>query len=198
MQTYAGQFINLCWAIFLIYWVASAFKTKRTVEKRSWGWRIPVAGAFAVYLFLNNFGMLSAYERKALWPKTMVLDVFAAALTLAGLVVTLWARRTLGRNWSGNVTYKEDHELIVRGPYRFMRHPIYGGLLLMMLGTAIWPNYLNGFSLLAVGFVCFWVKSLQEENLLTKHFQKEYPVYKKRVKAFIPFVFLDLVRPAPD
>ncbi|MGA3145773.1 MAG: isoprenylcysteine carboxylmethyltransferase family protein, partial [Verrucomicrobiota bacterium] len=98
-------------------------------------------------------------------------------------------RSGLGGNWSGSVTFKENHELIVRGPYRFVRHPIYTGILLMILGTAIISGRAVAFLALIIGFLIYWQRLRQEEALLTKHFPETYPGYKSRTKALIPFLF---------
>jgi protein-S-isoprenylcysteine O-methyltransferase Ste14 len=105
-----------------------------------------------------------------------------------GLWVTIWSRRTLGGNWSSEVAFKQGHELVKTGPYRFVRHPIYTGLILMCLGTAGEVGQLHswlGFLLLCAGF---WIKLMQEETLLLRHFPDEYPTYQKQVKALVPFV----------
>jgi protein-S-isoprenylcysteine O-methyltransferase Ste14 len=95
----------------------------------------------------------------------------------------------LAGNWSYDVVLKEDHEVIERGPYAYVRHPIYSGVLLMVLGSAVISGRCSAFIVLAVLFIGFWFKSLEEERLLTDHFPVEYKKYKQRVKAFIPFVF---------
>jgi len=111
-----------------------------------------------------------------------------AVICICGLVFTLWARYTLAGNWSSDVTFKREHELIRTGPYRFVRHPIYTGLLVMFAGTTLHIGQLRcllGLLLVAIGF---WIKLGQEERLLARHFPEAYPVYKRDVKALIPFV----------
>ena len=104
------------------------------------------------------------------------------------IVGEIWARRTLGDNWSSEVAFKQGHELVKTGPYRFVRHPIYTGLLLMCLGTAVVVGQLH--SWLGFPFSCagFWFKLKQEETLLLRHFPDDYPAYQKQVKALMPFV----------
>jgi protein-S-isoprenylcysteine O-methyltransferase Ste14 len=121
-------------------------------------------------------------------PHTELTLLAGAVICLAGLLITIWARRTLAGNWSSDVTFKEDHELIRHGPYRFVRHPIYTGLLVMALGTAIELGQLRcwlGSVALAIGF---WIKLSQEERLLLRHFPEEYPRYQKQVKALVPWL----------
>jgi protein-S-isoprenylcysteine O-methyltransferase Ste14 len=96
---------------------------------------------------------------------------------------------TLGRNWSGTVTFKENHELVVRGPYAYVRHPIYTGMMLMFLGTALAQGTFGALLSLPILFLSFWIKYRQEETLMIEHFGEQYRDYMKRVSAIIPFVF---------
>jgi protein-S-isoprenylcysteine O-methyltransferase Ste14 len=82
---------------------------------------------------------------------------------------------------------KENHELIQRGPYRLVRHPIFSGLLLMILGTAILAGQISGFIALAICFCGFWVKLRQEEALLSKNLIG-YSEYTRHTKALVPFI----------
>jgi protein-S-isoprenylcysteine O-methyltransferase Ste14 len=91
-------------------------------------------------------------------------------------------------NWSGNVTFKEGHELIQSGPYRYVRHPIYSALLLMGLGSALYYAQAFGFALLGFALVVFAAKMRLEEKLMTEHFGDQYVDYRRRVKALIPFI----------
>src|SRR5262245_28993389 len=127
-------FIGLCWLVFFLVWAVSAFFVKRTVE-RSWGWARLLVLALGIML-LGTLLRVGGMGRP-LWVRTAWTGAWAALLTAAGLVVAVWARLVLGRNWSGTITFKENHELIMRGPYAHVRHPIYSGLLLMLLGAAI-------------------------------------------------------------
>jgi protein-S-isoprenylcysteine O-methyltransferase Ste14 len=112
----------------------------------------------------------------------------AAVLCIAGLAFCVWARVTLGRNWSGTITFKEGHELIERGPYRLVRHPIYTGLLAMFLATAIAAGHLGGVVAVMLAFASFWVKLKEEEKLMLQQFPDQYGSYQQRVKRIIPFV----------
>jgi protein-S-isoprenylcysteine O-methyltransferase Ste14 len=193
MNSFTGQFIILCWAIFLIYFFIAAFSVKRTAEGRgfrSWGWRFPILAAVLIVIFIKKSRMFSKSAAEAiLWQRTFAVGITSDLLALIGLIVALWARSTLGGNWSSDVVLKENHELIERGPYAYVRHPIYSGVLLMALGSAVISGRAGAFIVLAILFLGLWFKALQEERLLTKHFPEVYPKYKQRVKAFIPFLF---------
>ena len=178
--------ISLCWAAFLVTWMVAALFVKRTVE-RSPGWARMVALAVlvAIYVIARPIPAL----RRELWPLTPGVGLVAALLTLLGLAIALWARVVLGGNWSGTIAFKQDHELIQRGPYAWVRHPIYTGLLLMTLGTAIESTRLAGFIFLGVLFAVLALKARAEEQLMLNHFPDAYEAYRRRVKALVPGVW---------
>jgi protein-S-isoprenylcysteine O-methyltransferase len=128
------------------------------------------------------------FEQRLLPPSEAWLYI-GLVLTAGGLGFTIWARRVLGTNWSAMPTIKKDHELIERGPYRLVRHPIYTGLLLAMFGTClaggrVWNAYMVGMAALVL-----IVKLKAEEALLAGQFPEAYLEYRRRVKAIIPFLY---------
>lgn len=121
-------------------------------------------------------------------PQRDLLRAGGAVACVLGLGVAIWARRTLAGNWSSDVTFKQGHELIESGPYRFVRHPIYTGLILMLLGTAMAKGRVQSWLGLLCQCIGFWIKLRQEEKVMLQHFPNEYPSYRKRVKALVPFI----------
>jgi protein-S-isoprenylcysteine O-methyltransferase Ste14 len=109
-------------------------------------------------------------------------------LTLAGLLVAVWARVHIGRNWSGTITVKEDHDLITSGPYSLVRHPIYTGLLLALSAFALARGEWRGVIAVALAFWAFWRKLRIEERWMREQFGVAYEEYSRRVSALIPFV----------
>jgi protein-S-isoprenylcysteine O-methyltransferase len=95
----------------------------------------------------------------------------------------------LGSNWSARPTIKQDHTLVRSGPYRLVRHPIYTGILLALLGTAIYMGEIRALIGTVAALIAFKVKSLLEETFMTEQFGAEYTKYKQQVKALIPFVW---------
>ena len=179
----AGQFIFLCFGIFFLFFLASAFFTKRTILKGGRGSRMGVLIIAIVVVVLSRRLRTPLDTSRVLWPQTLAVGIIADIVTLLGLIVVLWARVTLGGNWSPRVVLKENHELIDRGPYAYVRHPIYYGSLLMMLGWAILYGRVTGLILWIICFFGLRFKARQEERLLTKHFPEAYPRYKARTKA---------------
>jgi protein-S-isoprenylcysteine O-methyltransferase Ste14 len=116
--------------------------------------------------------------------------VYAAGLALAisGAALAIGSRMMLGRNWSATVQLKQDHELVTRGPYRFVRHPIYTGLLLLFLGNAVMVGDWRGLLAVAIVFASFWRKLRIEEAWLAECFGEAYAHYRARTRALVPAV----------
>jgi len=188
MESFTGLIIAACWLTFLGYWLVSAARVKTIAERQSLpsalAHRIPVG----IGWFLIVFRRLPPPMNQLLTPHTDLMLVTGAVVCVLGLLVTIWARRTLAGNWSNDVTFKENHELIRTGPYRFVRHPIYTGLLVMCLGTAIERGLLRCWLGLIVIGIGFWIKLSQEERLMLRHFPDQYPLYQKQVKALVPWI----------
>jgi len=121
-------------------------------------------------------------------PSTPSLPWLGAALTLAGIAFAVWARVVLAGNWSGSVTLKRGHELVVQGPYRWVRHPIYTGLLTALIGTALARGEWRGLIAVAIAAASFWRKLRLEEALMGRQFGETYARYAERVRALVPFL----------
>jgi protein-S-isoprenylcysteine O-methyltransferase Ste14 len=122
-------------------------------------------------------------------PENDGVRITGMAMTVLGGLFAIWARLTLGGNWSGRVTVKEDHELIVKGPYAVTRHPIYSGILLAYAGTAFAVGKWHGLVGLCVILIGLMIKMSREERLMMETFPDAYPQYRQRVKALIPGIF---------
>ena len=189
MEPFARQIINICWSVFIAVWLLAAIFTKRTVYRQRGAQRF----AYLLPVVIGSW-LLCRRSRRAdpfnvpIIPHTDALLVATAILCIGGLAFCFWARAVLGRNWSGTVTLKENHELIVRGPYRLVRHPIYTGLLAMALATAIQRGDIGGILGFLLIAVSFWIKSTHEEAVMLKQFPDQYPAYRERVKRIIPFI----------
>jgi protein-S-isoprenylcysteine O-methyltransferase Ste14 len=188
MEKISNLIILACWIIFIVYWIISAQRAKAIAEKQSilsaLAHRIPLGFSYFLLVFRRppppmNLRLIPDVD----W--ALAIGVLVCGL---GLFMTIWARWTLAGNWSSDVTFKEGHELIRTGPYGFVRHPIYTGLLVMCLGTAIEVGRLRCWLALPLMAAAFWIKLKQEERLMLRHFPDEYPAYQKQVKALVPFV----------
>lgn len=114
---------------------------------------------------------------------------FGVAATAVGLLFSVWARVHLGRNWSGVVTLKADHKLIRTGPYRYVRHPIYTGLLIAAIGSAAAANTFEAMIGVGLVLVAFLIKMRHEELLLTQEFGDDYRAFKSDVFALVPYIY---------
>jgi protein-S-isoprenylcysteine O-methyltransferase Ste14 len=192
--------ISSCWGVFVVVWLLTAIFTKRTVYRESGAQRLRYMLPIVIGCYLLFRGSRLSYPFNVrIIPHTdallespasplAALRVAAAILCICGVGFCFWARAILGRNWSGSVTLKENHELIVRGPYRLVRHPIYTGLLAMVVATAIQQGHIGGIIGLILISVSLWIKSSHEEEVMRKQFPDQYPAYRERVKRIIPFI----------
>jgi len=180
-------FIILCFLIQITFWVSKLSSNKKTVKNTGGG-----AMRFFFYFFIALFIYLQysvGFLSIKLWPNTFVIKILADIVTFAGMLIMLWARKALDKNWSANIVLKEGHELISSGPYAFVRHPIYTGLSLMVLGVVIYVNTLAFTIFFILFFFGAYYKAKKEEKLLISHFGNKYVEYKKNTRVLIPFVF---------
>ena len=184
----SGQLVSACWLVFLFYWIAYARAVKRAAERQSLAGKLSHRVPLWVGIILLFFTKEAAINHQFV-PHTEAVQWLGACICVPGVLRAIWARRTLADNWSADVEFKQGHKLVVRGPYQFVRHPIYTSLLVMALGTAIKAGQVVGF--VGVGFFLlgFWIKLKQEEQVMLRHFPEEYPAYKLRVKALVPFLW---------
>jgi protein-S-isoprenylcysteine O-methyltransferase Ste14 len=172
--------ILVVWGLFWIYWLISAFWAKEgtgSSRYRPPGLIIIVVVFILARLFGN--GTLAIHS--------LALQIVGAVVFLAGVALSVWARIYLGRNWGMPMTEKAEPELVTSGPYHFVRHPIYSGLLLAILGTALATNLYYLITLAVVG-AYFIYSAIVEEKLMTSNFPTQYPSYKAHTKMLIPFV----------
>lgn len=177
------------WTAWIALWLAVAFNVKRTRWRENrwtalWN-RVPVLLGAALLIWPR---LAPAVLSRPILPAGPALPVLGAALVLAGLVFALWARRHLGRNWSGDVTVKEGHVLIRSGPYRLVRHPIYSGVVLALAGTALAIGSALGFVATVLILIGFVIKLQVEEARMRETFP-DYADYCRRTARLIPGVY---------
>jgi len=181
--------IYASWIAFLLIWMIGATRTKRPTRIQSVRSQLLQRGlvaAGAILLFARGLGI--GWLGVHLLPDSLALAYAGVVLTIAGIAFAVWARFAIGRNWSATVTIKQDHELIRSGPYALVRHPIYSGILLALLGTAIAVDELRGLIAIVLFVAGFWLKSRTEESFMLQQFGDQYRRYQRQVKALIPFV----------
>ena len=179
----AGIVIGVAWAAFWLYWLVSAFDAKSS--RRSWrpaylGTRVLV---IAVVLLLLRLHVVRARTiQDAPWA-----IVLGLVLLFGGLGLAVWARVYIGRNWGMPMSQKDEPELVTTGPYRKVRHPIYTGIIIAMIGTGLATSLLwMPVAVILGGF--FIVSATREEKYMTSQFPAAYPAYKRATKMLIPYI----------
>jgi protein-S-isoprenylcysteine O-methyltransferase Ste14 len=179
----------ILWLAFIVFWIAMARGGKAVAERESVYSRLShyLPLAIAIYLIAAPHVPIAVLEerfvRLVLWPVRA-----GAALTFAGIAFAIWARLWIAGNWSSDVTLKRDHELIVDGPYRWVRHPIYTGILIALAGTALAVGEWRGVLGVVVAGAAYWRKLTIEEAVMRRQFGEAYAQYAARVPALVPFI----------
>jgi protein-S-isoprenylcysteine O-methyltransferase Ste14 len=181
--------IGMLWVGWVAYWIVAARHTLTNQRTES----LLIGASYRVLLVLGIIllafpGYRVGPANPLLWRQSAVTLAIGLGLEIIGLSIAVWARHHLGKYWSGRITLKVDHRLIQSGPYAFVRHPIYTGILLALLGTVISIGTVRSFIAIVLMFLSFAVKLTLEERWLCAHFGAEYEEYRRRVKALIPCV----------
>ena len=171
------------WAVFWLSWFAAAFSMKR--GRVPWSRELRIREVIVVVVIL--LFRLGAFRGHGLntdaWRAAAGLVLFALGLGFA-----IWARMHIGRNWGTPMTQKDEPELVTSGPYHLVRHPIYSGILVAGVGTAVALSWL-WLTAVALAGVYFVYSATVEEHYLTEQFPDTYPVYKRSTKMLLPFIF---------
>jgi protein-S-isoprenylcysteine O-methyltransferase Ste14 len=181
--------VGAAWILFWAYWGISAIGVKKNVRRRSWRWEIGVRvlAIAAILVIVRVPGSRAFFRDQESAAIDSIEGTAGVILCIGGLGLAVWARRHLGRNWGMPMSFKEGHELVTTGPYRYVRHPIYTGMLLGLVGTALVTGRGVWVIFVCVAIYC-WYSARTEEHLMLQQFPQQYGQYKKRSKAFIPFV----------
>ncbi|MFZ3216225.1 MAG: isoprenylcysteine carboxylmethyltransferase family protein [Candidatus Acidiferrales bacterium] len=181
------QLLNASWLVFLLYWLISAFRVKKTARRQN-----PVERMLYVLFMIAGFLLLNAnnyplgvLDRRFL-PDARWIAWLGSYLCAAGVLFSIWARYTIGQDWSAEVQIKEGHELVRSGPYARIRHPIYTGILLAALGTAILIGEYRALLAVAVLFFGFVHKARNEESFLAVEFGAAFAEHRRRTGFFLP------------
>jgi protein-S-isoprenylcysteine O-methyltransferase Ste14 len=176
------------WAVWLAYWGLASLQVKAPARREA-------ARSRLLHLLPLLFAgwLIAARQVPGVWLNRRFLpwepwEFWTAALVTAlGLLFAAWARAVLGRNWSGTVTIKEDHQLLTTGPYAVVRHPLYTGMIVAFAGSAGALGQWRG--VLAVLIVwAAWSRKLRlEERWMEERFGAQYAAYRRRVPALMPF-----------
>jgi len=188
--------LGLSWLVFGVVWLLGARGAKQSrnplPQGRRWLFAVLVVAGLAAVL--SRFAGLTGQGRATgfiapLWSFSPGLAAVAVILSWLGLAIAVWARVTLGRNWSAIPELKQGHELVTGGPYAVVRHPIYTGLLLMFAGVAVLWATPAGLFLLLVVVIGIQLKLSREETLLAGEFPDQWPAYRARTRRVLPLIW---------
>jgi protein-S-isoprenylcysteine O-methyltransferase Ste14 len=170
------------WGAFWLYWLVAAFSMKR--GRVPWSRELRIRAAIVlIVILLVRFGVFRHQGLNTdLWQAGFGLVLFAFGLGFA-----IWARVHIGRNWGTPMTQKYEPELVTSGPYHLVRHPIYSGILVAGVGTAVALSWLWLVAVALAG-VYFLYSATVEERYLTEQFPDAYPAYKRSTKMLVPFI----------
>ncbi|USN96246.1 MAG: isoprenylcysteine carboxylmethyltransferase family protein [Candidatus Nomurabacteria bacterium] len=172
------------WIVFWLSWIVLMFSAKRSTHKVSKNMMIRIV-IIATALIVMRLGH---FDSGATLTHNMAVRVVGTTMVILGLGFAVWARVHIGRNWSMPKATVEDRDLVTSGPYHYVRHPIYSGLLLALVGTVMSIGWY--IAIILVVFGSYFVSSaLTEEHMLAREFPKAYPAYRAKTKMLIPFIW---------
>ena len=191
----AMRICGLLWMVFWIVWLLWALSMKKAARRERLSNQL-VYGVLATAGFWIMFANLRGvpWLRTRILPDAPWLQVLGVVITVAGFALAIWARAHLGRNWSSAVTAKIGHELIRSGPYRWVRHPIYSGLMVALFGTALVRGELRGLFSLVLVYAAWRYKIRLEERMMVSTFGSEYSTYASATGAMFPRIRKKLSR----
>jgi protein-S-isoprenylcysteine O-methyltransferase Ste14 len=176
-------FFAIGWAAFWIYWLVAAFSMKRSHITWSRELRIRAVIVVLVILLTRQGAFQNGSLNSSPWRAGLGLVLFALGLGFA-----IWARRHIGRNWGTPMSKKDEPELVTSGPYRLVRHPIYSGILLAGVGSAVALSWKWMIPVVLAG-IYFIYSATVEERYLIEQFPDTYPTYRRSTKMLVPFIF---------
>lgn len=181
---------TLIWAITGIYWIIAARNIKSARKKEAIRFRVFYMLFWVIPFALTFFSFIpGSWLYTRLFPKDRLIEWIAFSGVIAGLAFMIWSRVTLGRNWSGRIAIKENHQLITSGPYSLVRHPMYTGFILAFFFSVVLLGEMRGAVALGILLTGILMKIQLEEKFVREVFGQRYIVYSRQVKRLIPFIY---------
>lgn len=173
--------LQYIWSAFGIYWIGAGLKGQTALTHEPQFFRVTrLAILLLVFLLLFSSRVGVGFLGARFLPDRPLIEYCGFAATLIGLGTAVWARVHLGKYWSDKVVLKVDHQLVRTGPYANMRHPIYSGMLLAVLGTAVVLGEWRGILAFVILLVNYAIKARREDQLLAQHFPEQFDDHVRR------------------
>ena len=177
----------------MVFWVYWSFGTpRRRPSKRKVARTFTVLNTGLLYLgfVLVLLGRSMPRSLGLLFvPQAIPIDVTGTVFAIIGVALAIWSRQSLRNNWSGEVVITEGQQFIHSGPYAMVRHPIYAGILLALLGTTLISSTVGSLLGFVLAILSLWQKACMEEQFLIVEFGEQYANYQRKVKFLIPFLY---------
>lgn len=181
--------LQATWGVWAVVWVTTGAFTKRDDQIKKSGARGTTLALLTIGALLIPSAELAVtlhLPDPAVFPKSAFGEATGLTLAVIGLSFAIWARLSLGRNWSGRVTIKHAHSLVATGAYAIVRHPIYAGICCALLGTGLVLNRWLAVVGIAVILIGIARKLRMEERLLADCFGARYQAYRNRAPCLFP------------
>jgi protein-S-isoprenylcysteine O-methyltransferase Ste14 len=185
-MTIYQQIVAACWAVLLVVWFVLALALGPPSGHHSrhrWLLRLGGVAVLVLAVFLITRGR----RPPVLFEPTRPVAIVGVALCIVGLAFALWARVTMGRHWAVPIAEREESDVVSTGPFAYVRHPIYAGVIAMMIGSAL--NVPGAYAEVLTAIVSLLVLARKEEREMARLLPHVYPPYMERTKRFVPFVF---------
>ncbi|MGH6763707.1 MAG: protein-S-isoprenylcysteine O-methyltransferase [Phyllobacterium sp.] len=188
---------EIVWVLGIVAWYVIRYPFERRAkrvrvvsDRRSFSERVGLAMALLGLAVIPGFYLVTGIPAAADYPARIWAVAVGTVLVIAAMWVFRRTHKALGRNWSITLEIRDKHELVCRGPYAFVRHPMYTSFLLMGLGQAfLLSNWVAGLAGL-VGFaVLFFLRVDKEERMMLEVFGPQYRAYMERTKRIIPYLY---------
>lgn len=185
--------VSYIWGIFWIYWILAAIKTRSNVKKESSGQKSIQRVVHLIFVIISYVITFFQFKNISLWnriiPDYKYVEYIGIAILIFSLLFAIWARIVLGRNWSGAIQKVEGQRLVRSGPYKYIRNPIYTGIVCGFFGTFITLGSLASIMGFCIILIIYIIKINREQRFLILEFGEEYEKYIKESWALIPYIF---------
>jgi hypothetical protein len=188
MSDWAAGLIGVIW---LLWFVLYRFVTRATLpdeEVEPFWSRASYIGPMLISIALVAWQDWPGWLGARIWPSFPILYWIGLPVTVLGLCFSTWGRAELGANWSGTISVKVGHELVRSGPYRWIRHPMYGGALVAMIGTAVAFGTAHALVGALIALVALAYKARIEEHWLKREFGDAWAAYVRSTWALLPWL----------